>query len=537
MLLALAAIWGSSFMFIKVAVRELDAGVVVLGRGSARRAHAPRLAVPFMLGVRGGSSPSCALRAAARRPRRSSTRRFRSGCSRGVRTARLRPRRDLQASSRSSTRCSPSASSASERVGGARLDRRARSASSASPSSSAHSRRGMARRRSPSSRTAACYAAGGLLYAARRLLRPRVRSRRLARHAGVATLATLPFGIAQAARPGARAGRRSARVVALGVARHGASRISFLRAHRERRGRVCVARHVPRAADRARLRRVFLDEPSTATALGGLALILARRRARHGLASPAPPARARRASAVISIRRARARRRRLPRRARQRRGGRAVSRRPRRPATRERCAAEVERSTREPHDFGRFVIEVGRRARGMRWLRRRSEPNRIARLERLAVHPALPRPPDRRRSRALVPAPPDLRARLPPARARDLRLQRARDRHAERAGFVREGVKRQGVPATRRVGRRGLFALLREDLERVDPLLDRASSHELRRRVHAGVRDRRLGALLGGLRRGRGARRSRVVPRRPVPRPGCDREPPTALSRPTTSCA
>jgi len=32
MLLALAAIWGSSFMFIKVAVRELEPGVVVFGR-------------------------------------------------------------------------------------------------------------------------------------------------------------------------------------------------------------------------------------------------------------------------------------------------------------------------------------------------------------------------------------------------------------------------------------------------------------------------------------------------------------------------
>jgi drug/metabolite transporter (DMT)-like permease len=32
MLVALAAIWGSSFMFIKVAVRELEPGVVVFGR-------------------------------------------------------------------------------------------------------------------------------------------------------------------------------------------------------------------------------------------------------------------------------------------------------------------------------------------------------------------------------------------------------------------------------------------------------------------------------------------------------------------------
>ncbi len=51
MLLALAAIWGSSFMFIKVAVRELEPGVVVFGRVFvATIALLP--AVPFMIGWR-----------------------------------------------------------------------------------------------------------------------------------------------------------------------------------------------------------------------------------------------------------------------------------------------------------------------------------------------------------------------------------------------------------------------------------------------------------------------------------------------------
>ena len=51
MLLALAAIWGSSFMFIKVAVRELEPGVVVFGRVFvATLALLP--AVPFMIGWR-----------------------------------------------------------------------------------------------------------------------------------------------------------------------------------------------------------------------------------------------------------------------------------------------------------------------------------------------------------------------------------------------------------------------------------------------------------------------------------------------------
>jgi drug/metabolite transporter (DMT)-like permease len=51
MLLALAAIWGSSFMFIKVAVEEVTPGVVVFGRVLvATLALLP--AVPFMIGWR-----------------------------------------------------------------------------------------------------------------------------------------------------------------------------------------------------------------------------------------------------------------------------------------------------------------------------------------------------------------------------------------------------------------------------------------------------------------------------------------------------
>ena len=51
MLLALAAIWGSSFMFIKVAVREVTPGEVVFGRVLiGTLALIP--AVPFLLGWR-----------------------------------------------------------------------------------------------------------------------------------------------------------------------------------------------------------------------------------------------------------------------------------------------------------------------------------------------------------------------------------------------------------------------------------------------------------------------------------------------------
>ena len=60
-------------------------------------------------------------------------------------------------------------------------------------------------------------------------------------------------------------------------------------------------------------------------------------------------------------------------------------------------------------------------------------------------------------ARAPLPAPPARRPRLPPAPARDLRLQRAGDPSTPSAsGFVREGVKRKGLLAPRRVGRRSV---------------------------------------------------------------------------------
>ena len=111
-----------------------------------------------------------------------------------------------------------------------------------------------------------------------------------------------------------------------------------------------------------------------------------------------------------------------------------------------RLAGELERQELEPEAFGRFVIEV----RDGEWHRagtlgfeRTSEHNRIAHLERLAVHP-------------------DFRGRRVADRAavlfqrhliRDLGFHRLEmtvygfnERalaHAERVGWVREGVKRK----------------------------------------------------------------------------------------------
>jgi RimJ/RimL family protein N-acetyltransferase len=134
-------------------------------------------------------------------------------------------------------------------------------------------------------------------------------------------------------------------------------------------------------------------------------------------------------------------------------------------ADRESVAAEVERSLAEPHDFGRFVIEIeGERAGtcGFEISNRRSA---IAHLERLAVHPSF------RGRRVSDEAASLLQRHL----FHDLGYHRLQleiygfndraQRHAERSGYVREGVKRQAY------WRRGgwvdgiLYGLIAEDVE------------------------------------------------------------------------
>jgi RimJ/RimL family protein N-acetyltransferase len=108
----------------------------------------------------------------------------------------------------------------------------------------------------------------------------------------------------------------------------------------------------------------------------------------------------------------------------------------------ESIAAEVERSLAEPHDFGRFVIEVdGERAGtcGFEIANRRSA---VAHLERLAVHPAF-------RGRRISS---DAARLLQRHLFHDLGYHRLQleiygfneraQLHAERSGYVREGVKR-----------------------------------------------------------------------------------------------
>jgi RimJ/RimL family protein N-acetyltransferase len=112
-----------------------------------------------------------------------------------------------------------------------------------------------------------------------------------------------------------------------------------------------------------------------------------------------------------------------------------------------RLAAEVERQKREPEAFGRFVIEVrdggAWHNAGTMGFERVSEPNRIAQLERLAVHP------DFRGRRVADHAALLFQRHL----VRDLGFHRLQMEvygfneralaHAERVGWVREGVKRR----------------------------------------------------------------------------------------------
>jgi RimJ/RimL family protein N-acetyltransferase len=136
---------------------------------------------------------------------------------------------------------------------------------------------------------------------------------------------------------------------------------------------------------------------------------------------------------------------------------------------RESVAAEIERSLAEPQDFGRFVIEAERDgewqragAMGFEVANRRS---RIAALGGLAVHPEF-------RGRHLAD---EAARRFQRHLIHDLGYHRLQMeiygfneramRHAERAGWVLEGVKRKAYE------RRGewvdgvLYGLLPEDLE------------------------------------------------------------------------
>jgi RimJ/RimL family protein N-acetyltransferase len=136
----------------------------------------------------------------------------------------------------------------------------------------------------------------------------------------------------------------------------------------------------------------------------------------------------------------------------------------RRATTRDELLEEIERSNAEPDDFGRFVIEVDGERAGAMGFAVANKRSRVARLGGLAIHP------DFRGGRIS-----DEAARLFQRHlVHELGYHRLEleiygfneraMRHAERSGFVREGVKRK---AYRRHGEwvdGVLYGLLEEEL-------------------------------------------------------------------------
>jgi RimJ/RimL family protein N-acetyltransferase len=127
--------------------------------------------------------------------------------------------------------------------------------------------------------------------------------------------------------------------------------------------------------------------------------------------------------------------------------------------------AEIEHSQREPERFGRFVVEVDGGRAGVMGFSERSESHRIAQLGGLAIHP------DFRGRRVADDAARQLQRHL----LLELGYHRLElacyafneraIRHAERVGFVREGVQRRAYFRHGEWQDTVLFSLLREDLD------------------------------------------------------------------------
>ena len=135
-----------------------------------------------------------------------------------------------------------------------------------------------------------------------------------------------------------------------------------------------------------------------------------------------------------------------------------------RPRDREGLTAEIERSQAERQEFGRFVIEVDGQPAGLMGFQVANRRSRIADLGSLAVHPSF-------RGRRVA----DEAAQLFQRHLLDdlgyhrlqLEIYGFNERalaHAERAGFVREGVRRKAYWRNDEWVDGVLYGLVREDL-------------------------------------------------------------------------
>jgi len=136
-----------------------------------------------------------------------------------------------------------------------------------------------------------------------------------------------------------------------------------------------------------------------------------------------------------------------------------------RPRDREGLLAEIERSQAEPQEFGRFVIELDGQPAGLMGFSVANARSRIANLGSLAVHPDF-------RGRRLAD---DAARQFQQHLLFDLGYHRLQleiygfneraQRHAERAGFVKEGVRRKAYDRHGEWVDGVIYGLVREDLE------------------------------------------------------------------------
>ena len=135
-----------------------------------------------------------------------------------------------------------------------------------------------------------------------------------------------------------------------------------------------------------------------------------------------------------------------------------------RPRDREGLLAEIERSQAEPEEYGRFVIEVDGEPAGLMGFQVANRRSKIANLGSLAVHP-------RFRGRHVA----DEAARLFQRHLFELGYHRLQleiygfneraQAHAERAGWIHEGVRRKAYWRNDEWVDGVIYGLVREDLD------------------------------------------------------------------------
>lgn len=137
---------------------------------------------------------------------------------------------------------------------------------------------------------------------------------------------------------------------------------------------------------------------------------------------------------------------------------------------RDAIAAEIERSQAEPTSYGRFVVEVDGSCAGVMGFEVENRRSRIAHLERLAVHPdyrgqGVSDEAARLLQRHLV-----LELGYHRLQLEIYAFNERAQRHAERAGFTKEGVRRKAYWRHGEWMGGVLYALIREDLDVPDAI-------------------------------------------------------------------